>query len=319
MHSLGRLNLKAGMIITLFGGAGFLGAQIARSLLRLGNEVRIFDKPGAKMNPHALGLEGVIWLEGDFANNLDVKKAVAGSDIILHLISTTLPKQSSEDLSYDLVSNTVPTLQLLDCARDAGVKKLLYFSSGGTVYGQAQYLPMDENHPTNPLVPYGITKLAIEKYCLLYEKLYGLRTHILRVSNPFGPSQLANQAQGAVGVFLSRMLNNQPIEIWGDGTVIRDYLYIEDLTRAVNHLIDYQGSESVFNIGSGVGLSLNEIILFMESALDKKADCRYHESRSFDVPTNILSIERARKELGWAPEHSFASGLKKTIKTLALP
>ena len=301
------------MIITLFGGAGFLGAQIARSLLRLGNEVRIFDKPGAKMNPHALGLEGVIWLEGDFANSLDVKNAVAGSDVILHLISTTLPKQSFEDPSYDLVSNAVPTLQLLDCARDAGVKKLLYFSSGGTVYGQAQYLPIDENHPTNPLVPYGITKLAIEKYCLLYEKLYGLRTHIVRVSNPYGPTQLANQAQGAVGVFLSRMLNNQPIEIWGDGTVIRDYLYTDDLTRAVNHLIDYQGSESVFNIGSGVGLSLNEIILFMESALDKKADCRYHESRSFDVPTNILSIERAQQELGWAPEHSFASGLQKTL------
>lgn len=306
------------MNITLFGGAGFLGAQIAHSLLRLGNEVRIFDKPGAKMNHHALGLEGVIWLEGDFANSLDVRNAVAGSDVIVHLISTTLPKQSFEDPSYDLVSNAVPTLQLLECTRDAGVKKLLYFSSGGTVYGQAQYLPMDENHPTNPLVPYGITKLALEKYCLFYEKLYGLRTHILRVSNPYGPSQLANQAQGAVGVFLSRILNNQPIEIWGDGTVIRDYLYIDDLARAVNHLIDYQGSESVFNIGSGVGLSLNEIILFMESALDKKAERRYHESRSFDVPTNILSIERARKELGWAPEHSFASGLKKTIETLAL-
>jgi UDP-glucose 4-epimerase len=301
------------MKITLFGGAGFLGAQIARSLLCQGHEVRIFDKPGAKSNPHAFGLEDAVWLEGDFANSLDVQNAVVGSDIILHLISSTIPKQSSEDLSYDLVSNAVPTLQLLDCARDAGVKKLLYFSSGGTVYGQPQYLPIDENHPTNPLVPYGITKLAIEKYCLLYEKFYGLKTHIMRVSNPYGPTQLVNQAQGAVGVFLSRILNNQPIEIWGDGTVIRDYLYIDDLTRAVNHLIDYQGSESVFNIGSGVGLSLNEIILFIESALDKKADCHYHESRSFDVPINILSIERAQQELGWSPEHSFASGLQKTL------
>lgn len=302
------------MNITLFGGAGFLGAQIARSLIDQGHAVRIFDKPGAKLNSHAVQLEQVTWLEGDFANPEDIKKAVKGSEIILHLISTTLPKHSSEDLPHDLISNAVPTLQLLECAREAGVKKMLYFSSGGTVYGQAQYLPIDENHPTNPLVPYGVTKLAIEKYCLLYEKLYGLRTHILRISNPFGPTQLANRAQGAVGVFLSRVMNNQPIEIWGDGSVIRDYLYIEDLTRAVGDLIRYQGAESVFNIGSGVGLSLNEVILFIESALGKKAICNYHESRSFDVPENVLDISRAKQEIGWHPKESFSSGLKKTIE-----
>jgi UDP-glucose 4-epimerase len=302
------------MNITLFGGAGFLGAQIARSLMDQGHAVRIFDKPGAKVNLHDVNLQGATWLEGDFANQEDVKKAVKDSDVILHLISTTLPKHSSENLPYDLVSNAVPTLQLLECAKEAGVKKILYFSSGGTVYGQAQYLPIDENHPTNPLVPYGITKLAIEKYCLLYERLYGLRTHILRISNPFGPTQLANRAQGAVGVFLNRVMNNQPIEIWGDGSVIRDYLYIEDLTRAVSDLIHYQGAESIFNIGSGVGLSLNEVILFIESALGKKAICNYHESRSFDVPENVLAIGRAKQELGWLPRESFASGLKKTIE-----
>lgn len=301
------------MNITLFGGAGFLGAQIARNLMDQGYAVRIFDKPGAKANSHAVNLQGATWLEGDFANLEDIKKAVKGSEVILHLISTTLPKNSSENLPYDLVSNVVPTLQLLECAKNAGVKKMLYFSSGGTVYGQAQYLPIDENHPTNPLVPYGITKLSIEKYCQLYEKLYGLRTHILRISNPFGPTQLANHAQGAVGVFLSRVMNNQPIEIWGDGSVIRDYLYIDDLTRAVSDLIHYQGSESVFNIGSGVGLSLNEVILFIESALGKKAICKYHESRSFDVPENVLAIERVQQELGWLPQESFASGLQKTI------
>ena len=305
--------LKVGMNITLFGGAGFLGAQIARSLIAQGHAVRIFDKPAAKTNPHAVNLQGAIWLEGDFANVEDVKAAVTDSEIILHLISTTLPKHSSENLSHDLVSNAVPTLQLLECAKEAGVKKILYFSSGGTVYGQAQYLPIDEFHPTNPLVPYGITKLAIEKYCLLYETLYGLRTHILRISNPFGPTQLTNHAQGAVGVFLNRVINNQAIEIWGDGSVIRDYLYIEDLTRAVSDLIQYQGAESVFNIGSGVGLSLNEVILFIESALGKKAICHFHEARSFDVPANVLSIEKAKKELGWAPKESFASGLQKMI------
>ena len=301
------------MNITLFGGAGFLGAEIARSLIDQGHDVRIFDKPGAKATSHLVKLQGVTWLEGDFENPGDIKKAVMNSDVILHLISTTLPKHSSENLPHDLVSNAVPTLQLLECAKQAGVKKILYFSSGGTVYGQAQYLPIDENHPTNPLVPYGITKLAIEKYCLLYEKLYGLRAHILRVSNPFGPTQLANRAQGAVGVFLNRVMNNQPIEIWGDGSVIRDYLYIEDLTRAVIDLIHYQGEESIFNIGSGVGLSLNEVILFIESALSKKAICNYHESRSFDVPKNVLAINRATQELGWLPRESFATGLQKTI------
>lgn len=291
-------------------------AEIARSLIDQGHAVLIFDKPGAKTTSHLVNLQGVSWLEGDFANPEDVKKAVKDSEVILHLISTTLPKHSSEDMPYDLVSNAVPTLQLLECAKEAGVKKILYFSSGGTVYGQAQYLPIDENHPTNPLVPYGITKLAIEKYCLLYEKLYGLRTHVLRISNPFGPTQLSNRAQGAVGVFLSRVMNNQPIEIWGDGSVIRDYLYIDDLTRAVSDLIYYRGAESVFNIGSGVGLSLNEVILFIESALGKKAICNHHESRSFDVPENVLAISRATQELGWLPRESFASGLQKTIAAI---
>lgn len=301
------------MNITLLGGAGFLGVNIARKLLSEGYFVRIFDKPGSKANPSAYDLEKASWIEGDFANLNHIQSAMMGSDVVLHLVSTTLPKNSLQDLPFDLVSNAVPTIQLLECAKSAGVKKILYFSSGGTVYGEPQYIPIDENHPTNPLVPYGITKLTIEKYCLLYQKLYGLRSHILRISNPYGFDQMGHQTQGAVGIFLSKAINNQPIEIWGDGTVIRDYLYIEDLAKAVVNLIEYQGSESVFNIGSGVGLSLNELITFIESAVGKKVQRCYLASRAFDVPENILSIQRARNELSWAPTESFASGLQKIL------
>jgi len=301
------------MKITLFGGAGFLGSNIARRLLAEGYLVQIFDKPGSRAKLNTYGLERVTWVEGDFENLSNVKNAVSGSDVILNLVSTTMPKDSLENIPFDLLSNAVPAIQLLECAKSARVKKVLFFSSGGTVYGDPLYIPIDESHPTNPLVPYGVTKLAIEKYCLMYQKLYDLRVHILRISNPYGFDQLSHRTQGAVGIFLSRAINDLPIEIWGDGSVIRDYLYIEDLAQAVIRLIEYRGTESLFNISSGVGLSLNELVTFIESAIGKKINRHYLDSRAFDVPVNVLSIERAKHELSWTPQVSFASGIQKIL------
>ena len=242
----------------------------------------------------------------------DVSSAIDGIDVVLHLISTTLPKSSNDDMVYDVESNLVPTLQLLNAMVAKGVRKIVFISSGGTIYGTPTYIPIDENHPTEPLVSYGVTKLAVEKYLLLYQHLHSIKANILRVANPFGERQRIETAQGAVGVFLSKAIQNQPLEIWGDGSVTRDYLYIGDVAEAFARAVNYDGAKSVFNISSGVGTSLNELIDMLEQVLGREVVRHYQPGRPFDVPVSVLDNSLARQELGWEPRVELEEGIVKT-------
>ena len=181
---------------------------------------------------------------GDFSSTHDVSDAISGVDIVLHLVSTTLPKSSNDDPIYDVQSNVVATLQMLNAMVAHNVRKIVFISSGGTVYGNPMYLPIDEKHPTDPLVSYGITKLAIEKYLQMYSHLYGIRAITLRVANPYGERQRIETAQGAVGVFLHHALKGLPIEIWGDGSVTRDYIHVSDVAEAFVRAVEYSGAKS---------------------------------------------------------------------------
>jgi len=193
------------------------------------------------------------------------------------------------------------------------VPKIIFISSGGTVYGDPVYTPIDENHPTNPTVSYGIVKLAIEKYLLLYKNLYGISATILRVSNPFGERQRIETAQGAVGVFISRALKNQPIDIWGDGEVVRDYVYVSDVAEAFAKALAYTGTQSIFNISSGCGTSLNQLINKIEQVIGHKVVKNYLPFRPFDAPISVLDNSLAQKELAWSPTISIDVGIVKTI------
>jgi UDP-glucose 4-epimerase len=175
----------------------------------------------------------VEWIEGDLVNQEDLEAAIQGCDIIYHLVSTTLPKSSNDNPAYDIETNVIGTLHLLDLARKKMGKKVIFISSGGTVYGVPGEVPIKESYPTNPLCSYGIVKLTIEKYLALYHQLYGLDYCVIRPSNPFGERQRVTGAQGAVAVFLHKALRDEPIEIWGDGTVVRDFIYVGDLTAAL--------------------------------------------------------------------------------------
>ncbi|MES2499599.1 MAG: NAD-dependent epimerase/dehydratase family protein [Pseudomonadota bacterium] len=300
------------MKIAIFGGGGFIGSSIADRLLKDGHELRIFERP--RVEPYRLFSENerVEWLTGDMMSVYDVITAIDGVDVVLHLVSTTLPKSSNDDPVYDVKSNLVATLQLLDAMVTKHVSKIVFISSGGTVYGNPTYLPLDENHPTEPRVSYGITKLAIEKYLLMYQSLYGIKANILRVANPFGERQRVETAQGAVGVFLSKAIQNQPIEIWGDGSVTRDYLYISDVAEAFAQAVNYDGAKSVFNISSGVGTSLNELLKILERVLGHEIIRHYITGRAFDIPVNILGNSLARQELGWLPQVTLEEGVVKT-------
>lgn len=302
------------MKILVLGGAGFIGTSVVDRLITDGHSLRVFDRPSILLDQEFFGHEKIDWISGDFSSTDDLDRAIAGVDLVIHLISTTEPKSSNDDPIYDVKSNLLATLQLLNSMVIHRVPKIIFLSSGGTVYGKPLYLPIDENHPTDPIVSYGITKLAIEKFLLMYQRVYGIKTCILRAANPYGERQRIEGSQGAIGVFLKKAIMNQPIEIWGDGNVIRDYLYVEDVSNAIASALHYQGDKSVFNISSGEGVTLNELIDTIELVLKTKVKRNYVNARPFDVPISILDNSIAKMELNWEPKTNFEEGIAKTAE-----
>jgi len=305
------------MKCVIFGGGGFIGSAIADRLLKDGHHLRIFERPRVEPYRKFTEDEQVEWVTGDLQSAHDVGVAVEGTDIVLHLVSTTLPKSSNDDPIYDVQSNLVATLQMLDAMVDKNVRRMIFISSGGTVYGPPEKLPVDEGHPTRPQISYGIVKLAIEKYLLMYQRLHGIRMTILRVANPFGERQRVETAQGAVGVFLHRALSGQPIQIWGDGEIVRDYIYISDVADAFAAAVNYAGTESVFNVSSGTGLSLNSLVATIEDVLGRPVERQYLPARLIDVPVSILCNRLAKEEMGWSPKVTFSDGLTRTADWMA--
>lgn len=299
----------------VLGGGGFIGSHLVASLLERGTQVRVLERPYRQRMQTIPDHSGLEWQEGDFGNIQDIRRALDGVDIVFHLVSTTQPQSSNDDPAFDVESNLVATLRLLEQLRDKKIS-LVFVSSGGTVYGRPQHTPIPEAHPTEPTCSYGIVKLAIEKYLALHHLLYGLNYRVLRVANPYGPGQEANRAQGVVGTFLSRVLHDEPIVVWGDGSVVRDYLYIADTVTALLQAAEYHGTERIFNIGSGCGHSVREIVTAIEHETGKAARIQYTAARKFDVPVSVLDISRARNELGWQPQVSLAEGLHLTRVSL---
>ncbi len=296
----------------IFGGGGFLGLNLAKGLHANGHEVRVFDRAATVLRLRDSVCPAFEWIEGDFCNIDDVSNAMMGCDAVFHLVSTTLPKSSNLNPIYDLETNVVGTLRMLDAARQAGVKKVLFASSGGTVYGTPLEVPIKETHPTDPSCAYGIGKLAIEKYLRLYYELYGLDYCILRISNPYGEEQRPGQ-QGAVAAFLARSLEHKPIEIWGDGNVVRDFIYVGDVTEAFVKALHHQGEPRLFNVGAGTGRSLNELLDAIDALIGLPPQRNYLAGRSFDVPVNVLDTTRAQEFLGWHAHTSLEQGLAKTL------
>jgi len=302
------------MKVALIGGAGFLGKNLCEALLKENYTVHMFDQANSH-NFTPQDVENKLhWFEGDFLNADDLSSAIQGCEIVFHLVSTTLPKNSNEDMLSDVSGNVMGSIRLMQEAKKCGVRRVIFISSGGTVYGRPEYIPMDERHPTNPVCSYGITKLMVEKYFALYKDLYDLDYIVLRLSNPFGEYQRATASQGAVAVFLGKAMRGESIEIWGDGSVERDYLYVGDVINAMLAAIRYEGLERVFNIASGQGRSLLNVIECIMDVTGLPVDYCCTKERDFDVPINVLSIERAKTELGWMPRTEFCDGLMRMFE-----
>lgn len=300
------------MNILVLGGAGFIGSHIVDALVDRGHRVRIFDLPNVSRSNLQHSLHAIEFFEGDFGNIQDTRQALDGVDVLIHLICTTLPGPSNENPAYDVDSNVIGTLNLLNEALKHGVRKIVFASSGGTVYGIPKKLPIPETHPTDPICSYGITKLMIEKYLYLYHRIHGLNCAVLRLANPYGERQRITGVQGAIAVFLGKVLRNQPISIWGDGTVARDYFYIGDLVEAMYRAVEQECPSWVYNIGSGTALTLNDMVEWIRRVTGKSPVVYYESQRALDVPINCLDIGRARRELGWFPRVGLQEGLERT-------
>jgi UDP-glucose 4-epimerase len=298
------------------GGAGFLGSHLVERLLEEGHAVRVFDRqaPGrASAYPRAGEVE---WITGELLDRDALRAALAGCEAAFHLAWSTLPKSSNEDPAGDVRDNVGGTLRLLETWRGSG-GRLVFVSSGGTVYGVPRSVPIAEDHPTDPICSYGVTKLAAEKYLELYRVLHGQSYCVLRIANAFGPRQRVASGQGAVSAFLDRARRAQPLEIWGDGSVVRDYVYAGDVARALVSALHYRGEQRVINVGSGAGRDLNQIAAAIEQVIGRPVERRYLPGRAFDVPANVLDIRLARAALGWEPRTSFEDGLRLTLRSLA--
>ncbi len=302
----------------VLGGCGFLGSAVAKHLVAEGMNVRVFDKEGQDTYRIKSVLEKIDLQFGDFSNLGDLTRALDGASTVLHFIGTTIPQTSMNDIKYDVETNVLPTVRLLELLKDKRSTRLIFASSGGTVYGASE--PgrlLSEQGPTEPISAYGISKLTVEKFIKLFSFNYGLPYVILRFSNPYGPSQHALRPQGAVGVFLNKALKGEEIAIWGDGTTVRDYLFESDLAAAVAAIVQRTSLQGVFNVGTGSGTSLNQIVKLIQATFEVECRVVYQAERKFDVPYNVLDIGKIRRETGWNPVFALVDGLKEMKNIMA--
>lgn len=296
------------MRVLVTGGSGFIGRNLLARLSADGHELSCLDRFGAPF----LRYMGVREFTGDMCQGSVVDAAMDGQDAVVHMACSVIPKTSNDNPRFDVESNVGGTINLLDSAVAHGVRRFVFLSSGGTVYGRPRYTPIDESHPTDPECSYGITKLAVEKYLGLYQRSHGLSTCSIRLANPYGEYQRLVAAQGVIPVFCYKALAGKPVEVWGDGSARRDFVYVGDAVDAIARTLDSDVTGPM-NVGSGESRSLNEVLGAIEGLLRRPVQRRYLPGRSFDVADNVLDISRAESTIGWRPSVGLVDGLRRTL------
>lgn len=296
----------------VLGGSGFLGSHLVELLLEEGIRLRVYCRSANSYNRLASLEDKIELVGGDIRASKALAKAVEGCDYVFHLIGTTVPATSNLDPVFDIETNLSPAMRLLEVCVEAKVKQIIFPSSGGTVYGNAGSEPIPESHPAEPRSSYGITKLTIEKYLELFYRLHGLDYAILRIANAYGPGLPTRGEQNAVGAFLARLRRGEPIVVWGDGSVTRDYVYAKDVARAFRAVLGQRSPYKVFNVGTGIGTTLRELIACMEQVVGCRAQIIQQPGRQIDVPVNILDPTLAREHVAWTPATSLEAGLIST-------
>lgn len=306
------------MKIILLGAAGFIGTNLIAELSKVpNNEITIVDRALRYFKPIInLNIPNLNIVESDLSMNTDYEKLVATQDLVYHLISTTVPSTSNRSISEELKANVILSANLLDACVTQKVKKIAFISSGGTVYGAGLNFPINEKDPTNPITSYGIQKLCIEKLLYLYNYMYGLDYRIIRLSNPYGPYQRPDGRLGVITNFTYKALKGEDIYVYGSGSIVRDYIYIDDAIRGIQNIVNGTSPYKTFNLGCGYGTTIKEIIQAIESVLNVKLNINYTTARKVDVPVNYLDISRYEAAYGTLSPINLEDGIKKTAKFL---
>lgn len=322
----------------MLGAAGFIGKNLALRLAQdREQELTLVDRSSAffadvrKLLPPEVKIR-----EEAFTGQTDFDSLLAGQDTVYHLVSTTAPATSNRQVSGELKANVIVTAELLEACVRCRVKRVVFFSSGGTVYGPGVRCPIPEEAQTEPVCSYGLQKLTIEKLLHLYWCMYGLDYRILRLSNPYGPYQRPDGILGAVTTFTYRALKGEEITVYGDGSVVRDFIYIDDAVEAAVRIARDEGirgvrraegkqsrrsgsKERIFNVGCGYGTSITEVLETIGEVLHKKLKVSYRPGRPVDVPENYLDITRYESRYGRLLPVPLEEGIRRTADFMRKP
>ncbi|MFH1292181.1 MAG: NAD-dependent epimerase/dehydratase family protein [bacterium] len=291
------------------GGAGFLGTNFLAASKPEDGEIVVISRHPPRWPVRKSWIK---YIEHDAREVDGYKHELNSSSVVIHMANSSYPGKAEKVIESDIQDNVLGTLRLAQACVDQGVANFVFLSSGGAIYGNQPHALLAENDCTFPISAYGAMKLTIEHYLRIIHSLHGLTVTLLRVSNPFGPWHKGT-GQGAVNVFLSDILKNRPIEIWGEGNQIRDYIPVEDVVRAIREAgMEITEGCEVFNIGTGCGHSLNELLCAIEKVTGISSKIVFKPLRRVDVASNILNCEKAKERLGWQSDKSFYAALEET-------
>ncbi len=279
--------------ILIIGATGFIGKNIVEKLLDTECNIVMLVRDSSKVLAHFHTHESIIIMETDLKDIASVKRAITDYDIniVVHLASSLIPSSNPEEFNKELNEIIIPTYALLEYLSEKSIK-FIFFSSGGTIYGNIKEESIKEDHALQPINYYGYGKLMIENHIQFLSRTKKLSFLILRPSNVYGKYQRLEAKQGFIAVAIGKALSDSPIEIWGDGETIRDYIDVEDLALLTNKIIHSNINNKIINVGSGQGTSLNQIIKYLETAVGKKIKVGYKNSRKVDVNRMVLDIQK---------------------------
>lgn len=299
----------------IIGGGGFIGTNLLYALADVDADIQVLTRNRPAWQVHGPNIK---YIEQD-ARELDAyRELIQPGSIVIHLASSTYPGKAEKALQADLQDNVLATVRLAQACLEKNVERFIFISSGGAIYGNSDNpTPHSEHDVLEPISAYGVMKMTTEHYLRILSNLYGLRVSILRIANPYGPWH-RGRGQGALNVFLEKIRLGEPIEIWGDGQQVRDFVYIGDAVKAIKlaALAQNRPAFDVFNVGSGTGRSLLEILNHLKKITGMEPNVRYLPIRAVDVNYNVLDTKHIQDALGWVPETKFETGLESTWEWL---
>lgn len=305
--------------LLILGGSGFIGSNLIETLLHAGYTITNFDRPGTSP-AHFSSHPAYRFVPGYLSDNSHLRNVFNQEpyDCVVHLVSSLIPSSGYDEFFNDREVNLTAGYEIVKNMMSNGCRRIMYFSSGGTIYGKNGKDVNSENDQLCPLTYYGYSKLAMEEFLKFSSRIHPICHLIVRPSNPYGSGQNLFGKQGLITVALGKILQNQPIEIWGDGQVVRDYLHIRDLSNAIHVLVAKGVDNEVYNIGSGQGHSVNEIVKIIHKVTGCNTGVDYKPARPVDIPVNILSIDKITNHTGWKPEVNLEEGIEMLWKAMQL-